>query len=62
MTIYKLFDSTGACVLELDSYEAYLEYFINVLKPASKRTRYLYGRFNRLDHLYEYGMLVIDHA
>ena len=60
--VYKLYDSTGACVFELDSYESYINYFINVLRPAGKGTRYVYGCFNRLDHIYEYGMLVINHA
>lgn len=62
MNIYKLYDSAGACFVELVGYDAYLEYFINILRPAGKGTRYVYGRFNRLDHCYEYGMLVINHA
>lgn len=62
MCLYKLYDCTGACILVLESYDAYLEYFINVLKPAGQGTRYVYGRFNRQYHTHEYGMLVIDHA
>lgn len=62
MCIYKLYDKTGACICELDSYESYLNYFINVLRPAGMATRYVYGRFIRLGHVYEYGMLVINHA
>lgn len=62
MCIYKLYDSTGACFVTLGSYEEYLEYFNNVLRPAGMGTRYVYANIKRPEHDYEYGMLVIDHA
>lgn len=60
--IYKLYDSTGACFVTLESYEEYLAYFINVLRPVGMGTRYVYGRLIRGSHDFEYGMLVINHA
>ena len=62
MNIYILYDSTGAIIFELESYEDYLDYYINVLKPEGKGTRYVYTCFNSVDHYYEHGMLVINHA
>lgn len=62
MVNYKLYDSTGACFVELVGYDAYLEYFMNVLRPAGQGTRYVYSHYKRPGHDIEYGMLVINHA
>ena len=62
MDIYKLYDSTGVCFVDLEGYDAYLEYFLNVLRPLGKGTRYVYSKPRRLGHSIEYGMLVINHA
>ena len=62
MDTYKLYDSTGSCFVTLGGYDAYLDYFLNVLRPLGKGTRYVYSNYKRAGHEIEYGMLVINHA